>query len=328
MHHHKKERKPIQPSNTGAVAALSATSHTTLFSPFTHQTVRHDDLASDADSDCDSLDDDGLTSDSSDEFESANEDDETLPTLHESPSLLDGTVQTVYNATVGLPPPPKTKSNDDKLTPKTAGLLGPKGQKTPGRQSSLPGYFDEEGEHPSIPSTPGAGASTPGGSRVKIPLPNFKRNKSRAPSKKSSRRDFNFDAGGAADVQGIVVMEIQSASDLPKLKNGTSNLCGVLIIALRFSFDMDPFVVISFGKKVFRTRVIRHQLNPVWDEKLLFHVRRNENAYTIQFAVLDWDKVCLLQTRGSELMVGIWKRHGRSLYTAVDAIDGRCTSAT
>lgn len=57
---------------------------------------------------------------------------------------------------------------------------------------------------------------------------------------------------------------------------------------------MDPFVVISFGKKVFRTRVIRHQLNPVWDEKLLFHVRRNENAYTIQFAVLDWDKVRLL----------------------------------
>ena len=54
---------------------------------------------------------------------------------------------------------------------------------------------------------------------------------------------------------------------------------------------MDPFVVISFGKKVFRTRVIRHQLNPVWDEKLLFHVRRNENAFTIQFAVLDWDKV-------------------------------------
>jgi hypothetical protein len=65
----------------------------------------------------------------------------------------------------------------------------------------------------------------------------------------------------------------------------------VLMIALRFSFDMDPFVVISFGKKVFRTRVIRHQLNPVWDEKLVFHVRRNENAFTIQFAVLDWDKV-------------------------------------
>lgn len=53
-------------------------------------------------------------------------------------------------------------------------------------------------------------------------------------------------------------------------------------------------MVISFGKKVFRTRVIRHQLNPTWDEKLVFHVRRNENAFTIQFAVLDWDKVSFL----------------------------------
>jgi phosphatidylserine decarboxylase len=49
----------------------------------------------------------------------------------------------------------------------------------------------------------------------------------------------------------------------------------------RTSFDMDPFVVVSFGKKVFRTRVIRHSLNPVWDEKLLFHVRRYEIGYEV-----------------------------------------------
>lgn len=54
---------------------------------------------------------------------------------------------------------------------------------------------------------------------------------------------------------------------------------------------MDPFVVISFGKKVFRTRVIRHSLNPTWDEKLLFHVHDHEQAYTVQMAVLDWDKI-------------------------------------
>jgi phosphatidylserine decarboxylase len=54
---------------------------------------------------------------------------------------------------------------------------------------------------------------------------------------------------------------------------------------------MDPFVVISFGKKVFRTRVIRHSLNPVWDEKLLFHVRRYETAFQVQLTVLDWDKL-------------------------------------
>src|SRR6266571_995251 len=59
----------------------------------------------------------------------------------------------------------------------------------------------------------------------------------------------------------------------------------------RLGWDMDPFVVISFGKKVFRTRVIRHSLNPQWEEKLLFHVRHYETSFDVQFAVLDWDKL-------------------------------------
>ena len=54
---------------------------------------------------------------------------------------------------------------------------------------------------------------------------------------------------------------------------------------------MDPFVVISFGKKVFRTRVIRHSRNPVWEEKLLFHVRKYETSYKVLLTVLDWDKL-------------------------------------
>lgn len=32
-------------------------------------------------------------------------------------------------------------------------------------------------------------------------------------------------------------------------------------------WDVDPFIVIPPGKKVFRTRVIKHLRNPVWDEK-------------------------------------------------------------
>lgn len=59
----------------------------------------------------------------------------------------------------------------------------------------------------------------------------------------------------------------------------------------RLGWDMDPFVVVSFGKKVFRTRVLRHSLNPVWDEKLLFHVRRYESTFKVQLTVLDWDKL-------------------------------------
>jgi hypothetical protein len=50
-------------------------------------------------------------------------------------------------------------------------------------------------------------------------------------------------------------------------------------------------VVVSFGKKVFRTRIIRHSLNPVWDEKLLFHVRKYERSFRVQLTVLDWDKL-------------------------------------
>lgn len=62
-------------------------------------------------------------------------------------------------------------------------------------------------------------------------------------------------------------------------------------LVTRMGWDMDPFVVVSFGKKVFRTRVIRHSLNPTWDEKLLFHVRRYETSFKVQMTVLDWDKL-------------------------------------
>ncbi|TXT04887.1 hypothetical protein VHUM_03970 [Vanrija humicola] len=121
-------------------------------------------------------------------------------------------------------------------------------------------------------SAPGSTPPTPG-------LPATKK-KRRIFGRGKSRREFNFTQDSGRAVLGIVVMEIQSASDLPKLKN-----------TLRTGWDMDPFVVISFGKKVFRTRVIRHSLNPTWDEKLLFHVHEHEQAYTVQMAVLDWDKI-------------------------------------
>ncbi|KAK0446101.1 phosphatidylserine decarboxylase-domain-containing protein [Armillaria borealis] len=95
---------------------------------------------------------------------------------------------------------------------------------------------------------------------------------------KRKKQPYSF--SGPNDIVGIVMLEIKSAEDLPKLKNMT-----------RTGWDMDPFVVISFGKKVFRTRVIRHTLSPVWDEKLLFHVRRYETAFKVQLTILDWDKL-------------------------------------
>ncbi|KAF9443222.1 hypothetical protein P691DRAFT_779000 [Macrolepiota fuliginosa MF-IS2] len=98
------------------------------------------------------------------------------------------------------------------------------------------------------------------------------------PSAKKRGTEYKF--AGGNDILGIVMLEVQGAEDLPRLRNMT-----------RTGWDMDPFVVISFGKKVFRTRVIRHSRNPVWDEKLLFHVRRYESSFNVQLTILDWDKL-------------------------------------
>lgn len=82
-----------------------------------------------------------------------------------------------------------------------------------------------------------------------------------------------------SDVMGITFLEIESAKDLPPERNMT-----------RTGFDMDPFVIVSYGTSTFRTRAIRHNLNPTWNEKLFFHVRNSRENYKIKFAVYDKDK--------------------------------------
>lgn len=73
---------------------------------------------------------------------------------------------------------------------------------------------------------------------------------------------------------------MKGAKNLPRWRNMT-----------RTGWDMDPFCIVSFGQKVFRTRVIRHSRNPVWDERLFFHVKRHEHAFQILFTLFDWDKI-------------------------------------
>ncbi|GAA5867646.1 hypothetical protein JCM3774_001544 [Rhodotorula dairenensis] len=112
----------------------------------------------------------------------------------------------------------------------------------------------------------------------------MKKKKRRAPGEKRKRRKQRATAGytfGADErIAGLVQIEITSAKDLPPWRN-----------ALRTGFDMDPFCVISFGSKIFRTRVIRHNLNPVWEERLFFHVGEAETHWNIGFSVSDWDKL-------------------------------------
>lgn len=95
-----------------------------------------------------------------------------------------------------------------------------------------------------------------------------------------AKRDFAFDSALGKEVIGIVMVEVVGAHHLPRWMN-----------LLNTTFDMDPFTIVSFSRKVFRTRVCRHTLNPEWNEKLLFHVHSSETSYPINFVVFDWDNI-------------------------------------
>ncbi|PYH89091.1 phosphatidylserine decarboxylase Psd2, partial [Aspergillus ellipticus CBS 707.79] len=96
--------------------------------------------------------------------------------------------------------------------------------------------------------------------------------------KSLAARAYQF-SGAGNGVQGIVFMEVVKVTDLPPERNVT-----------RTSFDMDPFVVTSLGRKTLRTPVVRHNLNPVYNEKMVFQVMKHEQTYTIGFTVMDRDK--------------------------------------
>ena len=96
--------------------------------------------------------------------------------------------------------------------------------------------------------------------------------------RKAKARAYEF--SGGSDCVGIMFLEIGRITDLPPERNVT-----------RTSFDMDPFIVASLGRKTYRTRIIRHNLNPVYNEKMIFQVMRHEQQYSVNFAVIDRDKL-------------------------------------
>ncbi|KAG0319950.1 hypothetical protein BGZ99_004832 [Dissophora globulifera] len=96
----------------------------------------------------------------------------------------------------------------------------------------------------------------------------------------SNSSTLSVSGNNTSNLRGVVFMEIVSASNLPRTHNVT-----------RTGFDMDPFVVISFGKYIFRTRVIRHNLNPIWRAKLMFRVHQGQESFTVKYSVHDWDKL-------------------------------------
>lgn len=128
--------------------------------------------------------------------------------------------------------------------------------------SELEDDANEEGEDPSKPETA-----------------EKRRRRLRIKGLKRRRRQNPYAFSGSSDVVGIIFLEICKITDLPPESNLT-----------RTSFDMDPFVVASLGKKTYRTRRVRHNLNPVFNEKMIFHVQGHEQSYSFAFTVIDHDK--------------------------------------
>lgn len=133
---------------------------------------------------------------------------------------------------------------------------------------------DEDDKDPSDETD--EGPPTPSGD-----VEDKQRRRRRAKIKKLKRKSKlkAYEFSNTSDVAGVLFLEINRITDLPPEKNVT-----------RTSFDMDPFVVASLGRKTYRTKVIKHELNPVYDEKLVFQVIKQAVNYSLNFAVVDRDK--------------------------------------
>lgn len=111
-------------------------------------------------------------------------------------------------------------------------------------------------------------------------------------------RGYEF-SGKDSDISGMIFMEIVKATDLPPERNSMLSVLGDWegkeetdkTVVTRTSFDMDPFVVTALGRKILRTKVIRHNLNPVYNEKMVFQVLKHEMGYSLTFSIVDRDKL-------------------------------------
>lgn len=91
----------------------------------------------------------------------------------------------------------------------------------------------------------------------------------------------NFKVSKKEHSLGVVFMEIQNITNLPTLKSRLS----------RRKYDMDPFVITTFGRRVFKTSSKNHTLNPYFNESIAFEIFPNETQFSFHFKVMDKDSI-------------------------------------
>jgi Ca2+-dependent lipid-binding protein len=75
--------------------------------------------------------------------------------------------------------------------------------------------------------------------------------------------------------------------DLEIYRYQVAVLCGRNLIKSDFLGKSDPYVKITVGKVTHSTRIIKKDLNPVWNEQFAFNA---EKASEVKFEVFDWDQ--------------------------------------
>ncbi|SCU97213.1 LAMI_0F09252g1_1 [Lachancea mirantina] len=98
------------------------------------------------------------------------------------------------------------------------------------------------------------------------------------PSRRRAHKRSDFELSKRGHAMGVVFVDINQITSLPRLKN-------------RFSkqYCMDPFVIISFGRRVFKTSWRKNTLSPRYDERLAFEVFPHEINFRFNFKVVDRD---------------------------------------
>lgn len=69
----------------------------------------------------------------------------------------------------------------------------------------------------------------------------------------------------------------------------------------------DPFVVVRLGKKEQRTKTIKKNLNPAWNESFNFNIKEksNKNKRYVEVTVWDWDMVGMNDFMG-QIIIDLW----------------------
>ncbi|CCF60451.1 hypothetical protein KAFR_0K00950 [Kazachstania africana CBS 2517] len=91
----------------------------------------------------------------------------------------------------------------------------------------------------------------------------------------------NFQVHKKQHAMGVAFVEFVCISNLPLMKKKVT----------KRGFDMDPFIVAIFGRRVFKTSTKKHTLDPYFNESIAFEVYPHEANYNFHFKVIDQDSI-------------------------------------